>query len=194
MKKRSDKLKTYGTGMNKIVRPADMPRFLTPGQVHDIRTRIFERSIGEIEAFAWSLMPEEIPENAKYEYGEDGYFALALLSELRHLEEAIEADDCKKTAAIALSLGQSYNRIQNSYQWNDHALRGKKFLSNTGGDNLRRKKESAAREKLFREMAVKIKKAHPNWSKNSIAHEIHKELLKQGISEGIAPSTIRQKI
>ncbi len=194
MKKHSNKLKTYGTGLNKIVRPTNMPRFLTPGQVSEIRSKVCERTLREIEAFAWSLMPDEIPENAEYQYGTDGYFALSLLSELRHLEAAMEAKDCEQIAARALSLGMAYQRIRLSYQWNDHALRGEKFLSKTGGDNDRRQKEATARGKLFEEMAAKIKKAHPDWSKNSVAREIHKELLKQGLSEGIAPGTIRQKI
>lgn len=192
--KRADKLKTYGTGMNKIVRPADMPQFLTPGQVHDIRSRIFKRTVGEIEAFAWSLLPDEIPENAKYEYGEDGYFSLSFLSELRHLEEAMQSKDCEKVAAIALSLGMSYKRVSLSYQWNNHALRGKKFLQNNGVRNDFRKKEARERAELFKIMAKKIKKAHPNWSKTSIAHQIHKELSQQGLMEGITVNTIRQKI
>ena len=190
----ADNLKVFGKGIDKIIRPANMPRFLTKEEVKRLRINIYKRTLKEIEAFAWETLPAEIPDNARYEYGEDGYTALAFLSELAHFKEVLKEGDPEHIAAFALSLGMSYKRVRIGREWNTHALRGEKLLQNNEIGNAVKKKKALELEKLFKKMARRIKEAHPKWSKKRIAEHIHKELSAQGLTEGIAVSTIRQKI
>lgn len=190
----ADNLRKFGKGIDQIIRPADMPRFLTKEEVKRIRINIYKRTLQEIEAFAWEILPAEIPENAKYEYGEDGYTALAFLSELVNFKGVLEEGDPEHIAAFALSLGMSYKRVRIGRDWNKAALSGEKHLQNNQLGNAAKQKKALELETVFKKMAGRIRKVHPEWSKLRIARQIHKELSDQGFTEGIAVNTIRQKI
>ncbi len=190
----TNEMVTYGKGINTIQRPKNMPKYFHPDDHRKIRLRVLKRRLQEIEDFAWSLIPKDLKDPSEYDHGDDAFSGMALINELNDLYNALDDNDTLLATSIALTIGCAHKRIALAQELDGLVETGQKFHTKNKRANDFKKLQAKKNQALFQSMADAIRQRHPDWSKTSIARQIHKELKKDGFAQSISVNTIRQKI